>query len=198
MPYYWARRDIRQPEEKTIAFAYSFMGMRIQCAQCHKHPFDVWSKEDFDGFKEFFTHILASNNSAPDARDEYQKIVDSLDTEGLRGGELRRKMASLLEEGKTIPFGEVYTREIRKGNDNNRNRVVTTVRNTQRCLAARRSISLSMTIRASQSWLGSVIATMPSWRVPSSIESGPPTSMWESWNRPMISVSATRRATRLC
>ena len=137
MPYYWARRDIRQPEEKTIAFAYSFMGMRIQCAQCHKHPFDVWSKEDFEGFQNFFENIIASNNSSPDARDEYQEIMDKLETKELRGNQLRREYAKFLEQGKTIPFD-----------------------------AARKSISRSSTIPASRSCTGSATARMPSWRAP--------------------------------
>ncbi|MCH2610078.1 MAG: DUF1549 domain-containing protein, partial [Pirellulales bacterium] len=37
MPYYWARRDFRAAPERAISFAYAFMGVRIQCAQCHKH-----------------------------------------------------------------------------------------------------------------------------------------------------------------
>ena len=50
MPYYWARNNFRQREDRTIGFAYSFLGIRIQCAQCHKHPFDQWTKSDFDQF----------------------------------------------------------------------------------------------------------------------------------------------------
>ncbi len=31
-----------------------FMGIRISCAQCHDHPFDKWTREDFYGFAAFF------------------------------------------------------------------------------------------------------------------------------------------------
>jgi len=31
-----------------------FMGVRIACAQCHNHPFDVWKREDFYGFAAYF------------------------------------------------------------------------------------------------------------------------------------------------
>lgn len=31
-----------------------FMGVRIQCAQCHDHPFDVWTQENFYGFAAYF------------------------------------------------------------------------------------------------------------------------------------------------
>ncbi|MGH7127069.1 MAG: DUF1549 domain-containing protein, partial [Planctomycetaceae bacterium] len=37
MPHYWARRNFRRPDERAIGFAYTFLGIRIQCAQCHKH-----------------------------------------------------------------------------------------------------------------------------------------------------------------
>lgn len=31
-----------------------FMGIRISCAQCHDHPFDVWTQENFYGFAAYF------------------------------------------------------------------------------------------------------------------------------------------------
>jgi hypothetical protein len=33
------------------------MGMRIQCAQCHNHPFDRWTQDDYYGFASFFSQI---------------------------------------------------------------------------------------------------------------------------------------------
>ncbi|HSH94877.1 MAG TPA: DUF1549 domain-containing protein, partial [Roseimicrobium sp.] len=57
MPYFWQRRNVLKPEEKSLAFAHTFLGVRIECAECHKHPFDQWTKTDFAQFKEFFTAI---------------------------------------------------------------------------------------------------------------------------------------------
>lgn len=31
-----------------------FMGIRISCAQCHDHPFDKWTRQDFYGFAAYF------------------------------------------------------------------------------------------------------------------------------------------------
>lgn len=123
MPYYWARRDFRQPEERAISFAHAFMGVRIQCAQCHKHPFDQWSKDDFDEFAKFFGGVTASNNSAPQSRKEYNAIIAKYQTKDLRGGQLRRKFSELLKEGKVVPFPEVYISHNQNQNQNrNRNR----------------------------------------------------------------------------
>jgi hypothetical protein len=40
MPWFWARQNVQKPEDKALAFAHTFLGVRIECAQCHKHPFD--------------------------------------------------------------------------------------------------------------------------------------------------------------
>ena len=50
-----------QTETETLKIsenvAQVFMGMRIQCAQCHNHPFDRWTMDDYYGFAAFFSQI---------------------------------------------------------------------------------------------------------------------------------------------
>jgi hypothetical protein len=41
----------------TENVAQVFMGTRIQCAQCHNHPFDRWTMEDYYGFAAFFAQV---------------------------------------------------------------------------------------------------------------------------------------------
>jgi hypothetical protein len=41
----------------TENVAQAFLGMRIQCAQCHNHPFDRWTMDDYYGFAAFFSQI---------------------------------------------------------------------------------------------------------------------------------------------
>ncbi len=50
--------------------AQVFMGMRIQCAQCHNHPFDRWTQNDYYGFVSFFSQI-----GRKQAEDYREKIV---------------------------------------------------------------------------------------------------------------------------
>ena len=53
----WLKRTTRKPEEKALNFSYTFLGVRLECAQCHKHPFDQWTQDDFNQFTAFFNGI---------------------------------------------------------------------------------------------------------------------------------------------
>ena len=59
MPHYWTRNSIAKPKSKALAFAHSFLGIQLQCAECHKHPFDRWTQRDFTEFTRFFEGVGA-------------------------------------------------------------------------------------------------------------------------------------------
>ena len=48
-----------RPDTVEIASSVSqlFLGVRLECAKCHHHPFEVWSQDDFYGFAAFFSRI---------------------------------------------------------------------------------------------------------------------------------------------
>ena len=52
--YYQIERDTLKLSENV---AQVFMGMRLQCAQCHNHPFDRWTMDDYYSFAAFFSQI---------------------------------------------------------------------------------------------------------------------------------------------
>lgn len=45
------------PQLLAESVAQSFLGTRIQCAQCHNHPFDRWTMDDYYGFAAFFSQV---------------------------------------------------------------------------------------------------------------------------------------------
>ncbi|HEX6960345.1 MAG TPA: DUF1549 domain-containing protein [Lacipirellula sp.] len=50
--------QIEPTTEKTAEnVAQIFLGMRLQCAQCHNHPFDRWTMDDYYSFTAFFAQI---------------------------------------------------------------------------------------------------------------------------------------------
>jgi hypothetical protein len=52
--FYQVERDTLKVSENV---AQVFMGIRTQCAQCHNHPFDRWTMDDYYGFASFFSQI---------------------------------------------------------------------------------------------------------------------------------------------
>jgi len=120
LPYFWARRNFQQTEDRAIGFAYSFLGTRIQCAQCHKHPFDQWTQDDFTEFQTVFGRTRYSQNGTD--RDEYMAMLASLEVDGqLRGNQLRRELSKLLKNGEVVPFPVLTDREPRRNARNRKN-----------------------------------------------------------------------------
>jgi hypothetical protein len=60
--YYQAEQDTLKTTENV---AQVFMGMRIQCAQCHNHPFDRWTMDDYYSFAAFFSQIGRKRGEDP-------------------------------------------------------------------------------------------------------------------------------------
>jgi len=130
MTHYWIRREFTTPDERALGFAYTFLGIRIQCAQCHKHPFDQWTKDDFDRFKEFFSRTRYG--SAPGTKDEEQAMLAKAGIDpktAKNGNDLRRTISERLGKGEVMPFQELYvqepsraTRERTKDKDKNKKR----------------------------------------------------------------------------
>lgn len=52
---YW--RASRDPNDATETTAQLFLGIRIQCAKCHNHPFERWSQDNYYGIAAAFTRI---------------------------------------------------------------------------------------------------------------------------------------------
>jgi hypothetical protein len=60
--YYQVTTDTLKIAENT---AQVFMGMRIQCAQCHNHPFDRWTMNDYYSFANFFPQVGRKQGEDP-------------------------------------------------------------------------------------------------------------------------------------
>jgi hypothetical protein len=106
-----------QVDPKMLAadFSQVFLGVQIQCAECHNHPFDRWTMDDYYGFVSFFTGVRRkpgvearekriywdekSNpaNSPVDGRARPAKTLGSIQPVGVQGdprGELARWLTS--------------------------------------------------------------------------------------------------------
>nr|WP_146434999.1 DUF1549 and DUF1553 domain-containing protein [Blastopirellula retiformator] len=74
--FYEVERNTLKTAENV---AQVFMGIRTQCAQCHNHPFDRWTMDDYYSFAAFFAQVGRKN-----AEDERERIIYDR-----RGGDVR-------------------------------------------------------------------------------------------------------------
>jgi hypothetical protein len=61
--YYRISRD---PENSTETTAQLFLGVRIQCAKCHNHPFERWTQDDYYGLAAFFSRVKRKAGTLPE------------------------------------------------------------------------------------------------------------------------------------
>ncbi|MDP6445101.1 MAG: DUF1549 domain-containing protein [Pirellulaceae bacterium] len=55
-PTVW-HRSVRTMPDYVESVAQAFLGVRIQCAQCHHHPFERWSQTDYYGLAAVFARL---------------------------------------------------------------------------------------------------------------------------------------------
>ena len=128
MPYFWTRGRFSPPQ--TLRIAHAFLGVRLECAECHKHPYDQWTKADFEDFRAFFSEVRFRQSGG---RGESGELKEKLGlTADQDSGGYKRLFAKLAKEGTTVPWGEVVApdwtkgrRKPRKGRDNPSGRVIT-------------------------------------------------------------------------
>jgi hypothetical protein len=50
-------RDRRSPDEVTTMVSQLFLGVRLECAKCHQHPFEIWGQNDFYSLAAYFAGV---------------------------------------------------------------------------------------------------------------------------------------------
>ena len=128
MPYFWQRSNLQKAEEKALAFSHSFLGVRIECAQCHKHPFDQWTQNDFKSFQAFFEGVNyggkggggKAGGGLPAQKGETvtytsltKEIRDSIPASTNKNANMQKELGAEFEKrvkaGEPAPWQEVFT-----------------------------------------------------------------------------------------
>ncbi len=78
---------VTSPGAVASTVSQVFLGVRIECAQCHHHPFDRWSQADYYGMQAFFTQtgfkgsstgeMLLSNKNATTTHPRSKRVVQA-------------------------------------------------------------------------------------------------------------------------
>ena len=113
LAHFWTQgRGAMQAKDKALTFGYAFLGVRLQCAECHKHPFDQWTKDDFDHFTAFFAPLAYA--PAPDNRAQFQEMMQKV-AGNQKGGMAQRKIAQAVRGGDPVPWRELFVVRNRQG-----------------------------------------------------------------------------------
>lgn len=102
--YYRVSRDPLECAETT---AQLFLGVRMQCAKCHNHPFERWTQDDYYGFAAFFARV---KQKKPEANGEREVVFLA------RGGEVSHLRTGQVMKPKApgVPAYEVGAAEDRR------------------------------------------------------------------------------------
>jgi hypothetical protein len=63
-PVAWYKR-VKEPQQQLEDIAQLFLGVRMQCVQCHHHPFEKWSQADYYSFGAFFSRVGRKPTATP-------------------------------------------------------------------------------------------------------------------------------------
>ncbi|MFT4550416.1 MAG: hypothetical protein ACI8XO_001640 [Verrucomicrobiales bacterium] len=58
-------RNVPGQKEQLQDTAQVFLGVRLQCAECHHHPYEKWSQQDYYGFQAFFSRVGKKKSEVP-------------------------------------------------------------------------------------------------------------------------------------
>ncbi len=78
---FWQRRG-SDGVKGTMQVAHAFLGLRMECAQCHRHPHDNWQQEDLLDFANLFMRVRTvgfsdkNEKQFPDAAAHFKKMND--------------------------------------------------------------------------------------------------------------------------
>ncbi|HUQ69125.1 MAG TPA: DUF1549 and DUF1553 domain-containing protein, partial [Planctomycetaceae bacterium] len=95
---YW--RASRDPQDATETTAQLFLGVRIQCAKCHNHPFERWTQDNYYGIAAAFTRI--GRKKTPDDTEEVIFTQDAGEVTQPRTGQ-QMKVHLLLKGDVDVP-----------------------------------------------------------------------------------------------
>jgi hypothetical protein len=75
--YYRANRDA---VSRAVATAEVFLGTRLQCAQCHNHPFDRWTQDDYYSWAAVFARVdyKIIENKRRDKNDKHEFVGEQV------------------------------------------------------------------------------------------------------------------------
>ena len=80
-------RAVRDPVSRGESTAQLFLGIRLQCAQCHNHPFDRWTQDDYYNWASVFSRVdyKIIKNDRTDKNDSHEFVGEQIVIDNPKG-----------------------------------------------------------------------------------------------------------------
>ncbi|MBI1314463.1 DUF1553 domain-containing protein [bacterium] len=92
----------KTPGTAASTLSQVFLGVRLECAQCHHHPFDQWSQRDYAGMQAYFSQVGFKTTKSG----EFLTATKGGATKHPRSGDVVEAHALLQPEPETTPDGD--------------------------------------------------------------------------------------------
>ena len=89
---FWRRQQQVPADQWGEKTAAAFMGVRLECAECHKHPFDRWTQTDYRAFANIFT--VVNFGISPESK----KMIDAENAERRKNGGKNANQVPIVRE----------------------------------------------------------------------------------------------------
>jgi hypothetical protein len=95
---YWRRVNVEDNypvEQMAERIASSFLGVRINCARCHDHPFERWTQQDYRQFVSIFSRVRF--DMSPELRARVTDRIEARRRQVTEGTQVGRPLPSVRE-----------------------------------------------------------------------------------------------------
>lgn len=89
--------DSNAPDHATN-ISQLFLGVRLECAKCHNHPWEKWTQDDFYGFAAFFARV-----GIKEVYENDENATQYMEEGAVEHPKTRKKMVARVLDGKQVP-----------------------------------------------------------------------------------------------
>ncbi|MCR9295254.1 MAG: PSD1 and planctomycete cytochrome C domain-containing protein, partial [bacterium] len=115
MPHFWKRQSLEEPKDTAMSVAHAFLGIQLQCAECHKHPFDQWTQADFNDFSQFFDSVTKTKRRSITDRDLELGLLRSGQVRLSPGDDPRRPIMEWMQNPENPWFARAFVNRVWAG-----------------------------------------------------------------------------------
>lgn len=103
---FWRRQQRVTIEEWGEKTAAAFLGVRLECAQCHKHPFDRWTQGDYRAYANIFASV--SSGISPESAKTFREMNTERQTRSQQRLQMMRAKGMRVTQLPVAPLREVF------------------------------------------------------------------------------------------